>query len=625
MADVAALAFTQGLLPGLNATLNVISGGKGSLEGLIEIGHGIGRAMALAASAAYGLASGWARVLELQAITPSWTKKLNDYAEDFDKRSRDAMYFAVHGKEATSAPEDPLATPHVPTGKPLALVNSQGAEKAEAAAKERDAALAKLAEQRAQTQFQAVKAAGEARLAELESQHSRELISDGEFYARKLAIQREELDAELKAATTKQAAVDVNIAELTKNARRHGGHFDVNLSAGEITVARGHQGDPEAVSDESKIAELLSRRLQITSEINQISANTRKLEAEAATQADATAKKMLQLADELAAKREESLGGSVAARQKQLLDQGEDQRQALTLNLEYANATGNLDEILAAKKALDDATANRQHDLSHLSAKGADEQYGLRSTGLQAQRSEVDHALARGTITSIEGLREKIALDQEEARALQPVLTAYENLADLGDLQATQKVIELKQRISELETPIDDVATHMRETLDGAFEGLFENLDQGTKALESFAASIKKTLEEATYKRFLEPFVQMELGKLIPNGSQTPQHPPAYGDAGIGGVHAVPATSMSGAVKAVESIGSVFGVPRLSGLDKRAAGTITIVLENESGLPLKVGDIKPGGNLDRSQVEAVLKESFEDGGFMRQILTGFHV
>jgi len=608
--DGAALAFAQGLLPGLNATLNVISGGKGSLEGLVEIGHGIGRSMAFAASAVYGLASGLSRLLELQAIAPSWRKALNGHAEDFDKRSRDAMYFAVHGKEATPPPADPLREKSPSNGKrPLSLPNIEGAGKMESAVRERDAALAKLAEERAQSQFQTVKTAGDARLAELESQHARELISDQEFYVRKLAIQREELDAELKAATSKQAALDANIAELSKNARQHGGHFDIDLSGGAISVARGHQGDPEAVSDEAKIAELLTRRLQLSNEIAKINADGAKAEYEYQDSINGLMIKRTELVDELAAKREAITGGSVEARLHQSADTHDIKRKGLAANFGEGS------------KEVSDADFAFGNEQGQIRAKGAEETSGLATAGINAQRTSIQDALDRGSITTVEAQKERISLDQEEAKALGPVLQAYEELAASGDLQATEKVTELKTRISELSAPVDEVAQHMRESFDGAFESLFENLDQGVKSFESFTQSVARLLEQATYKKFIEPLVQMELGKLIPNDAPGT---PAYGDAGIGGAHALPGTSIGGAVKTAASIGSALGIPGVGELDKKGnAGAITITLVNEGGLPLKIGDIKTGGSVDKDQVLSVIQNSFEEGGLMRSLLTGF--
>ena len=82
----AELAFTEGLIPGINAMLNVLTQGQGQMNVFQAWGSGIARAMALAASAVYGLASasrslgasmdsvdgrsadaaaGWARVNEL--------------------------------------------------------------------------------------------------------------------------------------------------------------------------------------------------------------------------------------------------------------------------------------------------------------------------------------------------------------------------------------------------------------------------------------------------------------------------------------------------------------------------------------------------------------------------------
>lgn len=591
------IAFTDGFIPSFNRMLDVIAGGPDHLKAFQFWGDKVARTLATLAEGALVTASAmeylWAGPSD--TLNPERQKELANAREFYAEANK--MYDEVHGDHPETKPkgdEFKLGPPKKPD-----LTGDAGADKLDAALKARDAARTRFAEQEAQLRAQVAKAAEEQQLAQLEADHARNLVSDQNYYAQKLTIEKAGLDAQRQAAVDKQSDIDAQIAKLETDAKKHGGNAKENAIR---------------VEDETKIIDLRSKRLALDGEIAKINADGAKAEIEAAQKVYDLLIKQMELTDELAAKREAITGGSVEERLHQSSDNYLTKREQLVANFGEGS------------KQVSDADFAFGNEQSKIRATGAEETEGVAAADINARRTAVGDREARGTVTTIEAQQQRIALDQEEARALAPVLAAYEELANSGDLQATQRVIELRSRIGELKDPVDEVAQHMRDSFDGAFESLFENLDQGLKGFEDFTKGVERLLEQAAYKRFVEPLVQEGLDKLIPNSKGVP----GYGDAGIGGVNPLPANPRTdiggGAVRAAASIGSALGIPGLGGLDKKGGrGGITITLVNEGGLPLKIGDTQTSGNIDKDQVISILKDDFDSGGFLRSIITGFHV
>jgi hypothetical protein len=615
------LAFTTGLLPGLDGAVKAFAGVSSSADAWNQVGKLVGKTV-LSTVDDFALLVEWVRLAK--AEYDSWSSHIDAAGDKVDatigftesqrkssqqkfdndaQRSKDAAkeyvdakadYERVHKSvqdslnnyDQTSSP-DSLRHPKVP---PFKGVLDEGLDSAR---KARDAALLKLDEQMAQLRAQLAKASQETALAQLDADHKKNLLSDQDFYAKKLAIEKEALDQQRQAAIDKQAEIDKGIGKLEVDAKKQGGSV--------------------AVEDQAKILDLRTKRLALDGEIAKINADAAKAEIAAAQQIYELNLKQIEQADELAAKREELVGGDSAARLKQSAD---------AFGVKRKDLVANFGEGSQQVSDADFAFSNEQ---GQIRAKSADETSGLNVASINAQRTAIGDAEARGGITTLDAQRQRIALDQEEAQALQPVLEAYRQLAQTGDLEASEKVLELQSRINELKNPVDEVSQHMRDSFDGAFESLFENLDHGVKGFENFAKSIERIFEQAAYKRFLEPLVQKSLGSLIPNAKG-----PGYGDPGIGGVGPVPnpGTDIGGSVvkSALGGIGGLLGIPGLSGLGKAAGGSaITITLVNNSPLPLDIGSTDTQGNVDKDQVLAIVQNSFDEGGVIRSLLTGFGI
>lgn len=463
-------------------------------------------------------------------------------------------------------------------------------DKVEAALKQRDAALLRLAEQGESFRQQRARNAQEIALAQLENDHKQQLISDEDYYAQKLAIQNASYDQQLASAKTKIAQIDDAIAKLRADESKQGA------------------GTSKGLEDASKIADLQAKQLQVESEIAKIQTQAAKDQKQSEQDIYELARKRLQLSDELAAKVEAQHGLSIDARLKQNDDEYAIEREKLVM--EYGASSvevGNADQI--------DKTRRDQ-----IAASLPEAQSNVDIAAINARRSGVAGARARGAITTLDAKRQMIELDREEARALQPVLEAYQRLSDEdGGLAATQKVIELQERIQELNSPIDDVAHNIREGLDGAFEGLFDNIAAGKNALEDFAHDVERILSDAVYRQYVEPLIQNVLAGAIPGSSEGSSLPNAE-TAGNPG--AVPKGLNVGAILGGLIPGFAKG-PATSGNASKSAGmNVTVTLVNDSDAKLKIGDIMKQGGSDLDKFEALFAKSFGNGGIVRQLMMG---
>ncbi|QNI37527.1 coiled-coil domain-containing protein [Edaphobacter albus] len=464
-------------------------------------------------------------------------------------------------------------------------------DKLEAARKQRDAALLHLAEQGESLRQQRARNAQEVALAQLENDHKQQLISDEDYYAQKLSIQNASYDQQLAAAKTKIAQINDAISKLQADERRQGA------------------GTSKGLEDASKIADLQTKRLQVEGEIAKIQTQAAKDQKESAQSVYGLARKRLQLSDELAAKVEAQHGLSVDARLKQNDDQYAIEREKLVL--EYgANSVevGNADQIDKARR-------------DRIAASLPEAQSGVDIAGISARRSGVAGARARGAITTLDAKRQMIELDREEARALQPVLEAYQRLADDdGDLEAAKKVVELQEQIRDLNSPIDDVAQNIREGLDGAFEGLFDNIAAGKNALEGFAHDVERILSDAVYKQYVEPLIQNMLAGVMPGASGNGSSLPNAQTAGNPG--AVPKGLNAGAILGGLIPGLAKGPATTGNASKGTGMNVTVTLVNDSDTQLKIGDIMKQGGTDLDKFEALFAKSFGSGGIVRQLMMG---
>lgn len=596
----AGLAMTEGFVPGMNALLDVITSGKGELDTFKEFGTLLARGLAIAVGEVYALASAYQQAVGIAleaksalisssgdgsdaasagaATADAAAKKHFDDAKSLYDRGKTAHDDGING---FAPAKDAPVPPGTPGGKPF-TAPPDAAEKAkiESAQKAEDAARLALAEQFAQTKAAQVKAAADVELANLEDQHKRLLISDAYYYAQKAKLQKDAIDAEIAADFEKQDAI---------NGRIHG------LAADAVKKRRA--GDKAgAIEDEAKILELQKQRAELSAQIAKLTGDAAKADIVANEDAYDLEQKRLELMDEIAAKAETRRGDSVEARVKQSND-----KYAVTRKVMIQG--GATDQDISA------SDTNQASEIAGIHASGAERSFDNANSGIEAQRAAVDAAQRRGSITSLDAQRQKVELDKQEAAALQPVLEAYEKLAAGGDADATAKVTELSEKISELKTPINEVSSEILEGFDGAFKGLFDNLEEGKKGFIQFGKSIQHTLSDAVYKQSIEPLIQMAMGahstKTGTNANPNGVAPTAKSTIGrmLGGL--IP--GHKGSLPAANA-------------GKSGSMRVTIQLVNETSTKLKVGNVQQDESKLEAKVLGIVAKDFHAGGVIKQMM-----
>ncbi len=446
------------------------------------------------------------------------------------------------------------------------LGNKEEAERLKRAEAQEKASAAQRALEDANAKAGAATAKGatDAELDILESKHRALLVSDEDFYKQREAIQARAIQAQRDAITAQRTDLERQVSGAEQSGRGLTGNDAVNNNS-------------RIVELKAKIVELGIKDAQLT---GQAAKNTRD-RADAETE---LAQRKIADADRLAAELETERGGSVSARQGQSRDEYLRRRQQLIAEFgsDQAPAVANLDQ-------------QQGIDQDSIAAKAADQDLGLGDASRRSQRQGIDDQATRGQISAQQAQREKIALDRDEAAAMQPVLQAYEKLAAEGDLAAAEKVIDLKRKIAELSEPVNEVAAEIRGQFDSAFERLFENIDRGKKAFQDFAKSLESDLLKDIYKSAVEPGIQAALGILIPNS--TGQNLPKPGSTG---------GTLSGILPKIPGFGGAFpDVGKTSGEAK-----VILNIVNSGSNPVKATDTS--GSFDQDAKQFIVHTVLED-------------
>jgi chorismate mutase len=264
-------------------------------------------------------------------------------------------------------------------------------------------------------------------------------------------------------------------------------------------------------------------------------------------------------------------------------------------------------EADSAKKRID---AEAQILESH--RRDAEDNYSRASTVLDAGRNNVAFRQRRGLISAGDARTQNQAIDAQQADELQRVVDAYQQLADISDddtaASANAKIAQLKEQILELRNPIDESTEALRTGFDNAFEGLFENVDQGTKSIENFAKSIQRTLTQQVYKELIQPQIDGVLRQAAGSvsGAIRPQGKLPSG------------VDLSSVVRPVVPSGAAGILGDLTG-DKGTTSHITIVLQQDATGAAKVADVFADGN-NRDHIIATVADNIGSGGILRQLL-----
>lgn len=449
----------------------------------------------------------------------------------------------------------------------------EAAEKIAAAQRDLAAATAKAAEEAAQQTADAAKRSGEAALAALDDRHKRELISDRDYYAQRAAIQVAALKAEADAEQSKEDTLRSQIQGLNVSKLRPS-----NDEAGR------NRDDSKILELQTQLNSLEEKRLGIVQKMADI-------KTQAATEDYEATKKANDETLKLQAQLEAQRGGSTSARKAELHKQFDDQRRAA--GPAGAAAIDGLEQI-----------ADDQIDASD-----AEQTYQGKSTELSAKRQNISYQEDEGRINAKQAQQDRIASDREEAAALQPVIEAYEKLAEDGVNGAAAKVDQLKQKVLELQNPVNKVAEQVRANLGDAFEALFDNMEKGKKDLEEFGRTIEKLLLDQAYKQLIAPTVHQGLGSLVPSSRGGSTNTAA----------SLGASALNGLLPGLGKL-----IPGSSGAGVSAgSGGITVQIINQ-GAPLTSGGVQMSGgtgdDFEQKVLSVILKDTDTNGIGIQSII-----
>ena len=495
-----------------------------------------------------------------------------DAAETFDRLQRRAQLTGTNVQD-TGTKDHLEAGKHAQDAANKAEAEQRKAEalrRAKAEADEKAAAAERtLADAQARALLARQKSGTDTELDQLESAHRALQVSDEDYYRRREALQVRDI-------ANRRAALATEGDDLTAE-------IVITSAAGEkLTGNDKTDNEAKVVALRAKLVDLDSKDAALTAE----AAKNARIRVDAETD---LAKKRLAAADQIAAQLEGERGGSVVARQQQSRDQFQQRR-----------ASAGSDPAVLAN--LD---TQQGIDQDTIGARGADQDFGAGESGRKIARTGIDDQLRRGQITAQDAQRQKIALDKQEADAMQPLLAAYQKLAADGDLAAIDKVAELQQKIAELKNPVNEVAAEIRSQLDSAFEGFFENLERGRHALRSLGEAIQKDATKDAYQQFIRPAVQSAEGILVPNRSADPKLPDSTGlKAAAGGI-----------------LGKIPGLGKLAG--KGGDGQqFTIKIVNQASTPVAAETASASFDGPGYIVSVVLKDLNEGGALAKAFSIG---
>lgn len=325
-----------------------------------------------------------------------------------------------------------------------------------------DAAAALAAEQ-AKAAADAQKDADQQQLAELDTQHKMLLVSDQHYYAEKLRLQLDEIDAEENALRSRQATLQ-QLLERQHNDKTLKRDSSGN-SAEELKTER------ELLQIQEQMAALEARRGQANS-ANAAEANQANLNAELAG---------LRAAAELEKQRNDGITAQIALLERET-----------QLSVQKAAAAGTSGDTQAQIRA------NGQLLEQKLRIADVDRQIEQTEAQFNAAAKEIEDREAKGQISKLQAERELNALHQQEVAVLQSLVQQYDALAATLGGPFLEKAQELHAALSELSTPDKSKEPQFGKTIGESVTKMADTLiSQSIRGKESFHQMVKEVEADA--------------------------------------------------------------------------------------------------------------------------------
>lgn len=474
----AGLALTEGMVPGLNQMTSVMSDGKGDRALMLEWGHDLVRVLAAIAMTAYSAAAGFEMVKAAaddddveRAKADTWGKKA--------EQMRDVML----GKTPTEGGIRSFL-PSPGTGK-----GGGGFGGAPVAGKVKSddpiaEAEAKLAEAQAQLAATARRTNDQAELAETEAQHKLLLMSDEEYFKRKLDVQNDELDAEEQALKAKQKTLQ------DLYTKQHGDKLLKRDKGG--NSAEELRTQTALVDLQGKLLEIQGKRQQAESAYN----------AEVGAAGMAAELNSLRLAAALEKERGEGIAAQIALIQKEH-----------ELEAQKVVREGGSDVDAAAVRSAGELQVKR------LQLKDVDEDINRIQNDHRRALDDINDRATKGEInkrTAAQKTREENASEVQQLQ--QKVAEAEAYAKAIGDPALMERVKDMQQQVNDLGRT-DHRGTFGKEITDG-MQSMTERLaESAATGKESFGSMVNSMLQDAerlalklAEQRFLEPLFEGAAG-----------------------------------------------------------------------------------------------------------------
>ncbi len=472
----AGLAFTDGLAPGLIKVFDIISGGQSSENALQSWGENTAKIIARVAALFYDLAAaaefGFSAV-EGFGASKSGRKDLDSY-EQLLKKGRELEELANGTRKAP----EPKVTPKPVAGPGAgAIVDPSGIASANSIAEAR----AQLLDESARLELAKRKAADQVQLSEWEAQHKMLLVSDADFYAKKLELQNDELEAEQSALESKQQTLQA-LYEKQQALRKEGA-----LKSKDGTSAEELKTQTELLKVQEQLTALDTKRAQLGAE------NT--AETSAASQTAELAR--LKIAADLEKQRGQGTAAQIA-----LLDH------EAQLEMQRARAQG-------GSKADEDAVlANAAIAADKLRIEEVSRQIADTEADYRRKVDDSNDAVSKGTKSKRQAAQDAQQWNADEKRALQALVQQYQELANTLGGEYKQKAADLQEELSKLgrEDRTHTFGYQLAQGMESTVESITQSAARGKQSVTEMAQSILDDvtglLLKLSEQRFIEPLFE---------------------------------------------------------------------------------------------------------------------
>ncbi|HSU19905.1 MAG TPA: phage tail tape measure C-terminal domain-containing protein [Acidobacteriaceae bacterium] len=620
----AGLEFTEGLVPGLDQMMDVIRDGKTDRQVFLEWGRDLSRVMAAVAAGFYSAAAGKdyfesiARAGELtasgraaEASGDAYAKKADEFRAIAmgDPTKADVSKFTdvIRPSDLDSWAQGDGTKPFVP---PTVVGDGTKKSKEDHSQNGIASAAAALVAEQAKAAADAQKNADTVELARNEAQHKQLLISDQAYYAEKLRLETDALNAEEVALQKKQTALQ---SLLEKQ------HKDKTLKRDK----NGHSAEEDHTQTEL---------LRLQEEIGNLEARKKQLksaaQAETATGAQAAELDNLRAAAELEKQRNDGITAQLALLQR------ETELEARKLQAQGGSA-GAVDQV----RALGDYKAKQ------LEIGDVERQIQQQEESYKLKAQAIEDRASKGQESKLAAERELNALHQQEASALESLVEQYDALAQTLGGPFKEKAAELHAELAKLQTPDKSKEPDFGKTLSKGVTSMADRIAEETMRGKTSFKQMAQEMEQDALKLAMK-LLEMKLlgdasggasgaGAAGGGGFLSSMFSSIFGAAGMG--HASGTSNMGGAAVVGErgpelwvppqKGGSVIPASLTSKLAESGGGkmpSVTTNVINQSSQPVSAqpSQVSYDSQLREFVIHTVLTDHSQNGP-IAQSMMGF--